>query len=142
MLGRWHLAADGTAARAPRFTTTVGGEKVSVIAERVVTRDAETVVRNLRSGRGSSADTDRLAATLQLKAVAEELGSGTRIETHYLTSGHILGVAQSDAKYGKRLADCESALAHIRAGQYPPSGDDFTCARCDFLFICPAPSKD
>lgn len=142
MLDRLHLAAAGTAARAPRFTTMVGGEKVGVTAERVVTGGAETVVRNLRSGRGSLGDTDRLAATLQLKAVAEELGAGTRIETHYLASGNVLGVAQSDAKYGKRLADCESALAQIRAGQYPPSGDDFTCARCAFLFICPAPSKD
>ncbi|WP_374524178.1 UvrD-helicase domain-containing protein [Sphingopyxis sp.] len=142
MLGRLHSAAAGESAAKAVFTTMIGGESVSVTADRVVSAGTGTVVRNLRSGRGSTSDADRLAATIQLKAVAEELGSATRIETHYLSSGAVLDVAQTDAKYRKRIADCDAAVANIRAGRFPPEPSEFTCARCAFLFICPAPASD
>ncbi|GLS33067.1 Superfamily I DNA or RNA helicase [Mesorhizobium albiziae] len=142
MLDRLHAAADGVSARSAKFVTTIGAEPISVTADRVVAGSASPVVRNLRSGRGSANDTDRLSATLQLKAVAETLGAGARIETHYLASGAIREVAQSDAKYRKRIADCEEAVASIRAGEFPPAPSDFNCPRCAFLFICPAPTTD
>jgi hypothetical protein len=141
MLDRLHVAASGGAQAVADIATMIAGEAIKAGADRIIAGEEGIVVRNLRSGRGSSSDPDRLSATVQLKAVVESFGSGARIEAHYLMSGATTVIAQTDAKYRKRLGDCEAAIGAIRAGQFPPAPGDFQCARCAYLFICPAPLK-
>lgn len=139
MLANLHTSADGTATLSGRLSTSIGDETVIFTADRVTHDGAVPVVRNYRSGRQSSGDADRLSATILLKAAMESLGTGARVETHYLMSGSVLEVNQSDAKFRKRVADCETAIRDIRLGLFEPNKSDFQCPRCPYLFNCPAP---
>jgi len=139
MLGRLHVAAAGTAKRRGELTTTIGGNAIGALADRIFEIDGTLVVRNLRSGKPSSGDPDRLSATILLKATRETLGVGARVENHYLLGESVLEIGQTAAKYNKRIADCETAIDDIGAGKYPAIASDFRCPRCPFLFVCPSP---
>lgn len=140
MLDRLHVTADGVAAEKSQLATTIGGQSVTLEVDRVLHDGAIRVVRNIRSGRQSSGDADRLSATMLLKAVQENFGAQARIENHYLLSGGVLEISQTKAKFDKRIDDCTAALDSIRKGLYPPDQDDFRCPRCPYLFICAAPA--
>ena len=121
------------------LSTTVGGETVMVHVHRIVAEGGARVVRNIRSGRRSSDDADRLSATMLIKAVEEAFGAATRIENHYLLAGDPLEVSQTAKKFGNRVAACGKAVADIRRGSYDPAPNDFRCPRRAYLFICAAP---
>ena len=142
MVERLHLVAAEGSPPPAGIVTRIGPENVSVTFDRLIGAGGGVVARSFRSGRGSSADADRLSATIALKAAAETLGHGVRLETHYLASGRTFDVAQTAAKRSKRLADCEAAVRGIRSGTYPAAPDDFKCPRCPHLFACPAPSSE
>jgi superfamily I DNA/RNA helicase len=139
MLGRLHVAAAGTATRPGELTTTIGGNAIGALADRIFEIDGKLVVRNLRSGKPSSGDPDRLSATILLKATRETLGAGARVENHHLLGESVLEIGQTAAKYNKRIADCETAIDDISAGKYPAITSDFRCPRCPYLFVCPSP---
>jgi hypothetical protein len=139
MLDRLHETADGAASGKGQLSTKIGGESVTVEVDRVFQDGAVSIVRNIRSGRQGSGDSDRLSATMLLKAVQETFGAQARIENHYLLSGGVLEISQTKAKFDKRMSDCAAALGSIRQGDYPPNQDDFRCPRCPHLFICAAP---
>ena len=139
MLARLHVAAAGTAARPGVLATTIGGNTIGALADRIFEIDGTLVIRNLRSGKPSSGDPDRLSATILLKAARERFGAGARVENHYLLGESVLEIGQTTAKYNKRIADCETAMDDIAAGKYPPITSDFRCPRCPYLFICPSP---
>lgn len=141
MLGRLHATASGASVRSGALSTAIGITAIGARADRIVEVDGNLVVRNIRSGKRSSGDPDRLSATILLKAVAETLGRDARVENHYLLGGEaMLDIEQTAAKYTKRLGDCEDAIADIRAGRFAPNESDFQCPRCPYLFICPSPT--
>lgn len=139
MLDRLHASAAGTAAQGGELSTVIGGERISVAADRIFNVGGPEVVRTIRSGRQGSTDADKLSATMLIKAVEETFGPAARIENHYLLGSDPLPITQTRAKYDKRVADCERAVAAIRRGEYSPIENDFQCPRCAFLFICAAP---
>lgn len=139
MLARLHIAASGTATRPGEIATTIGCNEIGALADRIFEIDGMLVVRNLRSGKPSSADPDRLSATILLKAARETFGRDSRVENHYLLGEPVLEIDQTPAKYNKRIADCETAVDEIAAGKYPAISSDFRCPRCPYLFICPSP---
>ena len=139
MLARLHIAAAGTATRPGALATTIGGNTVGALADRIFEIDGTPVIRNLRSGKPSSGDPDRLSATILLKAARETFGANARVENHYLLGEPSLPIGQTPAKYNKRIADCETAINDIAAGRYPPITSDFRCPRCPYLFVCPSP---
>ena len=139
MLDRLHASAAGAAAHNGELTTVIAGECISVAADRIFNEGGAEVVRTIRSGRQGSGDADKLSATMLIKAVQETFGPAARIENHYLLGSEPLPITQTKAKYDKRVADCNGAVAAIRQGEYPPIESDFQCPRCAFLFICAAP---
>ncbi|WP_192244275.1 ATP-dependent helicase [Mesorhizobium silamurunense] len=139
MLDRLHGSAAGAAMRAGQLSTMVGGEVISLSADRILRRGDEDVVRTIRSGRKRSGDSDKLSATMLLKAVEETFGSAARVENHYLLTGEELAINQTERKFNARMADCATAITSIRSGSYQPVASDFRCPRCAFLFICAAP---
>jgi superfamily I DNA/RNA helicase/Zn-dependent peptidase ImmA (M78 family) len=139
MLAKLHIAAAGTASRQGELATTVGGNMIGARADRIFEIDGTLFIRNLRSGKPSSGDPDRLSATILLKAAREILGASVRVENHYLLGESVVEIGQTTAKYNKRIADCETAIDDIAAGRYPPVASDFRCPRCPYLFICPSP---
>ncbi len=139
MLDRLHVAAAGAAARPNALSTTIGGETVAALADRIFDENGATIVRNLRSGKQSATHADSLSATILLKATGETIGSQTRIENHYLLGGGVLEVSQTTAKFSKRLTDCDTAVGDIRAGRFDTEKSDFQCPRCPYLFVCPSP---
>lgn len=140
MLARLHVAAAGAATHPGEIVTTIGGNKIGALADRIFDIDGTLVVRNLRSGKPSSGDPDRLSATILLKAAGETFGGAARVENHYLLGEPVLEIGQTPAKYNKRMADCENAIGDIASGKYPPITSDFRCPRCPYLFICSAPN--
>ncbi|MGN6819203.1 MAG: UvrD-helicase domain-containing protein [Sphingomonas sp.] len=139
MLARLHVAAAGTATRPGALATTIGGSTIGALADRIFEIDGTLVIRNLRSGKPSSGDPDRLSATILLKAASETFGANARVENHYLLGEPVLPIGQTTAKYNKRIADCETAIGDIAAGLYPAVTSDFRCPRCPYLFVCPSP---
>lgn len=141
MLVRLHATAGGVSVRSGTLSTAIGSDAIVALADRIFDIDGALVVRNIRSGKRSSGDPDRLSATILLKAVGETLGSGARVENHYLLGAQpMIEIGQTAAKYTKRLSDCEGAIGDIRAGRFPPNESDFHCPRCPYLFICPSPT--
>lgn len=141
MLDRLHRPATGDRLRGGDLSTSVGGEAIVIRVDRVETDRAMTILKTIRSGRLSKSDPDRLSATLMLKAVREMFGAGARVENHYLQDGGIARIDQTAAKFGKRIGDCEGAVADIRAGRFDPIKSDFGCPRCAFLFVCAVPGE-
>ena len=141
MLVRLHTTVGGASVRSGALLTAIGSNAIGALADRIIEVDGALVVRNIRSGKRSIGDPDRLSATILLKAVSETLGSGARVENHYLLGAQtMIEIGQTAAKYTKRLSDCEGAIGDIRAGRFPPNESDFRCPRCPYLFICPSPT--
>jgi CRISPR/Cas system-associated exonuclease Cas4 (RecB family) len=142
MLARLHASASGQGVGGGELSTRIGAEVISLKVDRIVRKDGADVLRTIRSGRQSNGDPDKLSASLLIKAVREVHGEKARLENHYLMTGVVVEITQTKAKYDKRIADCVSVIGNIRAGLYPPQQDDFTCPRCPYLFICPAPTAN
>jgi len=141
MLDRLHRSATGYRLKGGDMSTRVGGEALVIRVDRIETDGATTVLKTIRSGRLSKSDPDRLSATLMLKAVREMFGSGARVENHYLQDGGVALIDQTAAKFGKRVGDCDKAVADIRAGRFEPIRSDFGCPRCPYLFVCAVPGE-
>lgn len=139
MLDRLHVAAEGAAAHPGQLSTTIGTERISATADRILREGGATIIRNLKSGRPSASEADKLSSTILLKAAAEMLGSTARIETRSLLTGGTTAITQTGAKYGTRVTACQAAIANIRLGRYAPRESDFSCPRCAYLFVCPTP---
>lgn len=140
MLDRLHGPAGGAAARPGHLSTIVAGETITIAVDRIVSDGGSSVIKTIKSGRKGSTDSDKLSATMLIKAVEETFGAAGRIENHYLLGREdSLIVEQTARKYDKRVLDCEAAVAEIRRGIYPPTVSDFRCPRCAYLFVCAAP---
>lgn len=61
----------------------------------------------------------------------------TQVVVRYLTDGSTLAVPATRYEES-RVAKYDTALAGIAEGRLDPRPDDARCARCPFLFICPA----
>ncbi|WP_158743046.1 ATP-dependent helicase [Acidisphaera sp. L21] len=141
MLGRLHRSAAGDRLPGGFLSTRVANEAIAIPVDRVGAENATVVLKTIRSGRLSKSDPDRLSATLMLKATREAFGASARVENHYLQDGGVARIDQTAAKFGKRVGDCEQAVADIRAGRFEPIKSDFGCPRCPFLFVCAVPGE-
>ena len=139
MLAQLHTSAAGAGSVNGKFSTSIGRESIGVAVDRVIGEGEGYVVRTIRSGRLSKSYADQLSVTLLLKAITEAYGASARVEAHHLLDGQISPLAQTRAKFGNRLRECEAAVEGMRQGTFDPLPSDFNCPRCPFLFVCAAP---
>lgn len=111
--------------------------RIRVRPDHVETGPTGPVVRRLRTGRPPKKKPDDDIYALYLFGAAQELGAA-RVEVLYLTTDEVVEVNMSDRVIGNRLQKYDSAIAGIRAGNFPPKLNDRNCPRCPQYFICPA----
>ena len=95
------------------------------------------VRRHLRHPRDDDHTDERLALYRHAAREARPNADVT-VELAYAPSGERRTVDESPRYEPKRLAKYDEALKGIREAQFEPDPDDAKCARCPYLFICPA----
>ena len=139
MLSNFSAALAGSRGSAEKWLLHLAGYSIEVRADQIVQAGGNTVVRSVRSGRQRSTEADRLANTLLLKAIKERWGDAAAAETLYLQTGAVAPVSQTASKFTARVTKCENVLSGVSRGNFPPEPSEFTCPRCAFFFVCPAP---
>jgi hypothetical protein len=114
--------------------------KVEVSPDQVAKRaDGTMLLRRIRTGKRSNAEEDEWIYTLYHTAATERYGTGRyEVEVVHLTSHTLTRIAPSRTKIKNRMEKVAAAAASIRAGQFPPQPDPFSCPRCPHFFYCPS----
>ncbi|WP_326912931.1 UvrD-helicase domain-containing protein [Rhizobium johnstonii] len=133
------LAARGEPAG---LSIDIGGRKVTATPDSIVTTAGGQVLTTIRRGKISSSEADKISHTIMLEAARLHFGHGFRLETFHLIGGEKNPIDQTDAKRRNRLETTAKALGSIHSGHFPPSPSDFSCPRCRYFFMCPAPDQN
>lgn len=114
--------------------------KVEVNPDQVAKRaDGTMLLRRIRTGKLSSTEEDEWIYTLYHVAAAERYGiEKYEVEAVHLTGNTLTRIAPSRTKIKNRMEKAGAAAASIRAGQFPPQPDAFSCPRCPHFFYCPS----
>ena len=115
-----------------------GGEIVVTPHDVVQGDDGAITVRRMGTGRPRAREGDAIEYALLKLAAEGRYGVPVTVEAVHLTSETVTPVPLDPAKAAERRAKVEEHLAAIRAGLFPPKGDDRTCPRCPHFFVCEA----
>jgi len=113
--------------------------KVEVNPDQMAKRaDGTMLLRRIRTGKLSKDEEDEWIYTLY-HAAAERYGPGRyEVEAVHLTGNTRTRIFPSAKKMKNRMEKAGDAVASIRAGQFPPELDPFSCPRCPHFFYCPS----
>lgn len=111
---------------------------VEVNPDQVAKRaDGTMLLRRIRTGKISSDEENEWIYTLYHTAAAERYGTGRyEVEAVHLTGNTRTRIAPSAKKMKNRMEKAGEATASIRAGDFPPQPDQFSCPRCPHFFYC------
>ena len=114
--------------------------KVEVNPDQVAKRaDGTMLLRRIRTGKLSSKEEDEWVYSFYHAAGSDRYGAGKyEVEAVHLTGNTLTLIAPSRTKIKNRMEKAGAAAASIRAGQFPPQPDSFSCPRCPHFFYCPA----
>jgi superfamily I DNA/RNA helicase len=114
--------------------------KVEVNPDQVAKRsDGTMLLRRIRTGKLSSKEEDEWIYTFYHAAASERYGAGKyEVEAVHLTGNTLTRIAPSRTKIKNRLEKAGATAASIRAGEFPPQPDAFSCPRCPHFFYCSA----
>ena len=114
--------------------------KVEVNPDQVARRaDGTMLLRRIRTGKLSADEEDEWIYTLYHTAGTERYGNtGYEVEAVHLTGNTRTRIAPSVRKMKTRMEKTAAAATSVRAGDFPPRPDAFSCPRCPHFFYCPS----
>ena len=114
--------------------------QVEVNPDQIAKRpDGTMLLRRIRTGKAATDEEDEWIYTLYHEAAAGRYGRGNfEVEAIHLTGNTRMRIAPTPKKMKNRIEKAGAAAANIRAGDFPPELDAFSCPRCPHFFYCPA----
>jgi len=114
--------------------------RVEVNPDEVARRpDGKVLLRRIRTGKLSDDEEDEWIYTFYHSAGSKHYGAGRyEVEAVHLTGNTRTKIDPSPKKQKNRMEKATEAAQRIRAGDFPPRPDPFSCPRCPHFFHCPS----
>jgi superfamily I DNA/RNA helicase len=139
LAGLLPVLAAGSMEGKPKLSVEIGGRTVELHVDQIIGDGSGTIYRTIRAGKQSKGEADKIGNSLLLEAVNRGAVKSCRVETFHLADAATTPIEQTDRKKGARLETSRTIVAAIDKGEFPPKPSDWSCPRCRYFFLCPAP---